>query len=468
MTKKNLPTDDLKDILDSVSDGVVVYDADMRVMLVNKKLEDFLGVNREDYIGTTPDKHLKEGLIGNSIIKGAIETGTEVSGMVYTSKGYVMSRCRPIFASNGKVKYIVSTTASLGEINSLQNKLQEEVEKNKRYFREVQQLRKVLLTDDFIYESEVMNKILDTVEKVASVDCNVLIMGDSGTGKDIVARTIHRNSRRKEWPYIPVNIPAIPENLLEAELFGYEDGAFTGSAKGGKMGLFEVAQGGTILLDEIGDMPLNTQVKILRVIETGEIMRLGSTKPIKLDVRILAATNRNMQEAVIQGKIRNDLYYRLDVVSIHILPLRERQEDIQPLCQYFLHEFNQKYALHKKFTTGALQSMEKYSWPGNVRELKNTVERLCILSEQNSITEKEVRQMQEMKNTAIQETNVGLIVQTGEELQANSATSILDKYEDYEKKIISDTLKQTKGNISEAARLLGISRGKLYRRLLAK
>lgn len=468
MTIKNLPTEDLGAILDSVSDGVVVYDADMRVMLVNKKLEDFMGIKQEDYIGTTPNEHLKEGLIGNSIIKEAIEKGIEVTGMVYTNKGYVMSRCRPIFASNGQVKYIVSTTASLGELNSLQEKLQEEVEKNERYFREVQQLRKVLLTDDFIYESEVMKKILDTVEKVASVDCNVLITGESGTGKDIVARTIHRNSHRREWPYIPVNIPAIPENLLEAELFGYEDGAFTGAAKGGKMGLFEVAQGGTILLDEIGDMPPNTQVKILRVIETGEIMRLGSAKPIRLDVRIVAATNRNMQEAVKQGKIRNDLYYRLDVVPIHILPLRERQEDIQPLCQYFLQKFNQKYELHKKLTTGALQSMVKYSWPGNVRELKNTVERLCILSEQSSISEEEVRQMLEMKNTAIQETNDGLVMQTGDELPENSAASILDKYEDYEKKLIKETLKQTKGNKSEVARLLGISRGKLYRRLREK
>jgi transcriptional regulator with PAS, ATPase and Fis domain len=404
---------------------------------------------------------VKEGLIANSIVKEVIEKGTEIVGMVNTCKGYVMSRCRPILDAKGRVKYVVATTASQRDLNTLQEQLQEEIEKNKRYFREVQQLRKVLLTDDLIYESEAMTKIIDTVVKVASVDCNILITGESGTGKDIVARTIHLNSRRRENHYIPVNISAIPENLLEAELFGYEEGAFTGSTKGGKMGLFEVAQGGTILLDEIGDMPLNTQVKILRAIESGEIMRLGSTKPIKLDVRILAATNRNMEAAVKQGVFRNDLYYRLDVVSINIIPLRERREDIQPLCQHFLNHFNHKYELHKKITVDAIQCMEEYSWPGNVRELKNTVERLCVLFEESQITKAEVMRILGGKSPLIMEH----VKPKTTELYAQEPETVWNQYADYENKAILEVLKQTKGNISEAARQLGISRGKLYRKL---
>lgn len=467
MGDHTLDLHDLMEIINSLSDAVVVYDSELKVVLVNEKLYEYAGRDYTNLIGTNPEQWLKTGLISNTIVQKVLDSKNEVTGTIESNNRYYSSRCRPIFDKNGDVEYIVSTASSLNEINILQEMLRKQSEQNERYLREVQQLRKALLTDQYVYASEHMEQLLDTIKKVAMVDCNVLITGESGVGKDVVAHTIHMNSPRKDGPYFPVNIPAIPENLLEAELFGYEEGAFTGAAKNGKMGLFEVAKGGTILLDEIGDMSYNMQVKILRAIENGEIMRIGATRPKKLDVRILAATNRNIQDAVAKGEFRSDLYYRLNVVTIYIKPLRERRGDIQGLCQHFLNQFNEKYGQQKRFDVNAFNEMEAYSWPGNVRELKNTIERLSILSEENFISIGDVRRILDMKGQARQ--NIREHYQNNYEKegvgQQLADRSIQGLFDDYKKQRVLDVLKKTNGNKTEAAHLLGISRGKLYRLL---
>lgn len=466
MDNSVLELKDLVAIIDSLSDAVVVYDADLRVVMVNKKLSEYAGMDGSILIGTTPEQHLKDGLIQNTIVRKVLDSQHEITGTILTDTGFYSSRCRPIFDDDGEIKYVVSTASSLGEINVLQEMLHNQAEQNERYLREVQQLRKALLTDEFIYASKHMEKVLDTIKKVAAVDCNVMITGESGVGKDIAAHAIHIKSPRRDGPYLSLNIPAIPDSLLEAELFGYEEGAFTGSVKGGKMGLLEAAKGGTILLDEIGYMPYHLQVKILRAIESGEIMRLGSTKPIKLDVRILAATNRNIQEAIMNKEFRSDLYYRLNVVAIHIKPLRERREDIRPLGRYFLHKANDKYGQTKSFDIDALEEMDHYFWPGNVRELKNTVERLTILSEGDRISAADVKRVLDMKKQAVQQHLPSVDVGEQERIYADHAgKSLQQSFDDYERQLVLEALKNAKGNKSAVAKQLGISRGKLYRLL---
>ena len=223
-------------------------------------------------------------------------------------------------------------------------------------------------------------------DKVAPMDSTVMLTGETGVGKEVFAEYIHQNSKRSDKAFIRINCGAIPANLIESELFGYERGAFTGADKNGKMGLFEVADHGTVFLDEIGELPLEMQVKLLRVLQEQEVERIGGVKPIKIDVRVIAATNRNLEEMAKQKKFREDLYYRLMVFPIEIPPLRERKKDVIPLAEMFLGRLNRKYGFEKQFSDGAVRLMEDYSWPGNIRELKNIVERAVIINEAAEIS----------------------------------------------------------------------------------
>ncbi|TCW62633.1 sigma-54 dependent transcriptional regulator [Treponema sp. J25] len=234
-------------------------------------------------------------------------------------------------------------------------------------------------------ESPPMKTLRALIDKVAPTDSTVLITGESGTGKEVVARSIHRLSKRSDGPFVPINLGGIPENLLESELFGYEKGAFTG-AEGRKVGLFELASGGTLFLDEIGDMPLHLQVKLLRVLQDRKLIRLGGSRPIPIDVRIVAATNKNLEEAVREGQFREDLYYRLAVIRLHIPPLRERKEDIPVLAQRFTERFARELGRYpRRLSAEVLQFLDRYPFPGNVRELENAIERAVILSEGEEI-----------------------------------------------------------------------------------
>jgi transcriptional regulator with PAS, ATPase and Fis domain len=225
-----------------------------------------------------------------------------------------------------------------------------------------------------------MQRIFDTAMRVARVESSVLITGESGTGKSLIADVIHQASDRSEYALIQINCGAIPESLIEAELFGYEKGAFTGAQARGKPGYFEMAQGGTLLLDEVGELPLNVQVKLLRFLENNEVTRIGSTVPRRLDVRIIAATNRDLQSMVNTGTFRKDLFFRLNVVPFKIPPLRERLADIPPLIYFFLKQFNEKCGCRKTFSPAVIDCLGNYPFPGNIRELSNLIEQLVVLS----------------------------------------------------------------------------------------
>ncbi len=246
-----------------------------------------------------------------------------------------------------------------------------------------------IITKQFIVHSKCMQELIQTAIRIAKVDSTVLIQGESGVGKELIADLIHANGMRRNGPLIKINCGAIPENLLESEFFGYKPGAFSGASRKGKIGLFELANGGILFLDEIGDMPLNLQVKLLRVIQDKEITRVGGVQPIKVDIRILTGTNRNLSEMIRKGMFRQDLYYRLNVVPIHVPPLRERREDIPVLTNYFMDYFNKKYltnSCRKQIVPEVIDCFMEYDWPGNVRELENLIERLIVTTASPIIT----------------------------------------------------------------------------------
>ncbi len=295
-----------------------------------------------------------------------------------------------------------------------------------------------------------MQEVLATVERVAPTNSTVLLGGESGVGKDLIARAIHEKSRRASGPFIKINSTAIPENLLESELFGYEKGAFTG-ANASKPGKFELADKGTLFLDEIGDVPPAIQVKLLRVLQEREFERLGGTRTVKVDVRLIAATNRDLREALEQGTFREDLYYRLNVVPIDIAPLRQRKEDIPDLVNLFISRFAGDSGKQvKSISPEAMQILVNYHWPGNVRELQNIIERACALA----------------KGAVIEPEDIHLDVRPAK--AANGASGFLPEgmtLEHWEDEMIREALRRANGNKSQAARLLGLSRNALRYRL---
>jgi Nif-specific regulatory protein len=326
------------------------------------------------YINRTGLKDRLEG--SESFIAVPVRVGGEIIGVLAVFKS---------FDKKDSVEKAVELLIILGTMIGMLYKLEERINLERQEWEEekkalTQALGKKYSLEGIIGRSIAIKNLIDLIEKVSQTDTTVLLTGESGTGKSLVAKAIHFLSGRKEKPFITINCSAIPETLLEAELFGYEKGAFTG-AYTSKKGKFEIANGGTVFLDEIGDMPLSLQPKILRVLQDKEIEKLGSERSIKIDVRIISATNKDLWDLVQKGNFREDLYYRLSVVPIHIPPLRERKEDIPVLIDHFLNLFNQRYNKNVRIDAKALEIMMEYPWPGNIRELENTIERLIILKD---------------------------------------------------------------------------------------
>jgi Nif-specific regulatory protein len=286
-----------------------------------------------------------------------------------------------------------------------------------------------------------MQSVYELIEMVAPTNASVLIRGESGVGKELIADAIHYGSLRKKKPFIKVNCAALPDSLIESELFGHERGAFTG-ANIMRKGRFEVAEGGTIFLDEIGDLPSSTQVKLLRILQEREFERLGSTKPIKVDVRIVCATNRNLEEAIVENKFREDLYYRINVFPLFIPPLRERLNDIPGLVDHFIAKFNKTHnKTIKRISASAIDMLMVYHWPGNIRELENCIERACILSSDN----------------VIRSNNLPPTLQTAVSSRTKSNGTLEAVIDKVEKQMLLDTLISTKGNMVKASEILGIT-----------
>jgi DNA-binding NtrC family response regulator len=316
------------------------------------------------------------------------------------------------------------------------------------YFRSQREETKF---ENIVGKSKKIREIYGIIEKVIKNDSTVLVSGESGTGKELIARAIHFNSTRRQKPFIPINCAGIPEALLESELFGHEKGAFT-DAINQKLGMFELANEGTLFLDEISGLRLGVQANLLRALEEKEIRRLGGTKIIKVDVRIISATNVDLKQAVEAGKFRNDLYYRLNVVLIHLPPLRERREDIPLLVAYFLQRYNQLFRKKiESFTKEALEYLVNYAWPGNVRELKNVIERLVALRDEGVITSKDLP--------------FDIFIKSGLVRAFHAEGGLKEASKDFEKQYIEAVLEKVRGNQVQAAKILGIHRNALFNKM---
>ncbi|MBW2108633.1 MAG: sigma-54-dependent Fis family transcriptional regulator [Deltaproteobacteria bacterium] len=322
-----------------------------------------------------------------------------------------------------------------------------------------QQLRKKYRFENFIGDSAAIQKVFELIEKVADTDSTVLITGESGTGKELIAKAIHYNSYRRDNPMVVINCGAIPEELLESELFGHEKGAFTGAHKT-RVGRFELANGGTIFLDEIGDMSPNLQVKLLRVLQEQKFERVGGTRTLEIDVRIIAATNKNLINAVNKGTFRQDLYYRLNVIPMKVPPLRMRKSDIPLLIDFFIKKFNKQT---RKRITGLAQEAQDvlmaYRWPGNVRELENLIERLVILSNGDSITLEDIPESIKGKTAKVESIEVKI---------PKDGIVFDQAVEEYEKKLILQALSETNWVKTKAAKLLNINRTTLIEKMKKK
>ncbi len=383
---------ELEDILEASYDGLFITDGKGKVLMVNSAWERICGIHRDSVVGNYAQDLVQNGMYSESCAYRALRERRKTTIMLKMTDGdkvgqEIMATGIPIWGDDGDIRRVVVNVRDITELIYLKELLEKTKQLNEIYAAEIEQMRfqQKDQDGDIVARSPKTKRVLEMAAQVSKVDSSVLITGESGTGKEVVADAIHRLSHRANGPLIKVNCGAIPENLLESELFGYEPGAFTGARKQGKPGMFELAQKGTLFLDEVGDIPVNVQVKLLRALQDHEIIRVGGLGPFPVDVRIVAATNRNLKEMVNNGSFRDDLYYRLNVVSIEIPPLRERKEDIPLLVLSFLKKINKKYGFERRFSSTVAEHFMHYSWPGNIRELENVIEQMLVMTEDEEI-----------------------------------------------------------------------------------
>ena len=441
---------DLCTILDALEDPIHIIDTDGILVFANLAWEKLIGLPRESAVGLYINDAISRGNQGfyfsiekdedsraaqfahfdqklfDSIALTALEKRKRVSMFAYSSsKNRFMLTSIPLYKGD-RLQYVLTWCRDLTNFSQLCDDLQSAIEKNKLISEELEFYRKMTTSQNMIGKCPQMIALMKTVEYVAGTDATVLITGESGVGKEVLTNEIYQRSGRKGKPFIRVNCASIPESLMESELFGYERGAFTGAVKS-KPGMFELANHGTLLLDEVGELPRALQPKLLRALQEREIIRVGGISTIPVDVRLIAATNQDLEAMVEGGTFRRDLYYRLNLIPLHIPPLRERGDDIPLLAVHFLEKFNAKYGKKKELTDEAMQIMKEYPWPGNIREMENLLERLVIIGEEHWLTAPRLM--------AILENGDGAALRLDP-----SGASLKDMVADYEKKLLKEAL----------------------------
>ncbi len=367
---------DLKDVFEYAFDEIFVTDEQGIVVRVNSTCERHYQLAAEELVGKHVKELQKDGIFYPSATLEVIEKKRPIELVQTTKSGeYLHVRTRPVFDDEGNLRRVISYSRDLTELYQLRQKVEEMDNQLKTYKKE---LRETYEHEGLIFKSLAMQKIVDTIKKVSVVDSTVLVLGETGVGKSRLVRHLHEVSHRKNESFYEINCAALPTNLIESELFGYSGGSFTGANREGKKGLLESAHKGTLFLDEIGEMPLEIQAKLLQVLQEKTFRPIGGRELKKVDVRIVAATNRDLSMMVKQGTFRKDLYYRLNVIPIAIPPLRERTEDILPLIYHYLQHFNKKYGRDVKLAPSTLQMFVGYPWEGNNREIENVIERIVI------------------------------------------------------------------------------------------
>lgn len=417
-------------IMNNLYIGIYFTDEKGKTLFVNKTFEEMSLIKAKEIVGKTLEELVKQKYFSASATLLVLKT-KKPAAVTYITKTNkkLLARGKPFFDENGNLKYVINTVYDLSEVKYIGD-----IDYDSQYNVKENQI--------IAFSSKMIN-IVDFALRVANVDSTVLITGESGVGKEVVAKLIYEASSRKNYPFIKVNCAAIPENLMETELFGYEGGAFTGSHPKGKKGFFEAAQKGILFLDEIGELPLNVQAKLLQVLQDKQFTRVGSTQIINVDVRIIAATNRNLKEMIEKKQFREDLYYRLNVIPIFIPPLRERREDIEPLINYIVDRVNTKYNFSKQLDNDLVQLFKILPWRGNIRELENVIEKLLIVIPKNIITKSDY-----------------LTYEDSKPIEVNPKTLL----KNYEKELLTILLPTCK-NTRELAKKFGVSQSSIVRKL---
>jgi len=378
--------------LNSLTDEIFIANGKGVTEYVNNAVERIYGIKPSEIIGRHVSELAEKKLFNPSATMRVIEERRRVTITQETSKGNILvATSNPVFDSEGNLTHIVTTARDMTEMSSLNCRLEEAEKLIDAYQSTISSLRgKTIASQHMVVSGNEMETLMKTLENVALVTTTVLISGESGVGKSVAARHIHDISSRKDKPFVVINCGSIPENLIESELFGHMEGSFTGATRGGKAGLIELADGGTVFLDEVGDLPLNIQVKLLHMIQEKKLIRVGGQDYIDVDIRIIAATNRDLADMVEKGLFREDLFYRLSVVPIVIPPLRERKDEIEELAWKFISYYNSKYEYQKELAPDLLNFFRCYEWPGNIRELENIIERLVVTVPGNMITKNDL------------------------------------------------------------------------------
>jgi PAS domain S-box-containing protein len=440
-----LSYDEISAVIEQSYDGMLVIDDRAMVVLVNDSYCRIMNINKESILlRSFKDFWLTRPF--SAAVLDALKLKKSITRTHYdmVPGKVIMMTANPIFDQEGTVRLVVGNCRDMSELAKLRKQLEKAQEDSE--------------STGPIAVSDKMKNLLISAQKVSSVDITVLITGESGVGKEVVAQYIHDHSLRKAAPFVAVNCGAIPENLLESEFFGYTDGAFTGANRAGKKGLFETANGGTLFLDEIGDLPFDLQVKLLRVLDTGKMTKVGDSNSTPVDVRILAATNKNMDVMVKNHKFREDLYYRLNVIDLYIPPIRDRPEDIRPLCIYFLNKCNQRYGQNKQINVDVLKILEQYDWPGNVRQLRHAIERMVVLSNDDYL------ELSSLPPEIHSLSNFSGLDDLKETIVINRFISIPEAIAEVEKKILGSAMKSYSSSRA-IAKITGIDQTTVLRKI---
>ena len=439
---------DFKRVCDALDITIFLTDSNAKVLYVNPAYLDKTGLMKEELIGRTIYELQEDNIFQCDVIPAVIREGKPMNAIGYVVptdfRGFISGI--PI-KKDGKVEYVVTTDWDVNSIMQMENLLHSLKGGETHPWEKRATHENGETSDTVLYVCEAMKRLLSVAKTVAQTDVTVLITGETGTGKEVLASEIVRNSKRAHKPFIKVNCAAIPQELLESELFGYDEGAFTGAKKGGKKGAFEQADGGTILLDEIGELPFQVQAKLLRALQESEITRIGGQKPIKLNLRVIAATNRDLLQEIKDGRFREDLYYRLNILPLELPPLRNRKEDIPFLIVRFLEEFDEKYQRTTILEPEVLKLMSSYDWPGNIRELRNLMERLVILCLNGKITKEDVK----------------AVLKTNETNDLGKGQTLKDALAQVEILMIKDAIREC-GSKNKAAIVLGVDHSTLVRK----
>jgi len=446
-------------VLDVLSDGIYISDREGYTLKVNMMYEKLIGLKKDDLIGRRVQDLVREGVFDVVLNPQIVKSGQPATSVQTTKKGQkLILNGHPIFDSEGNVILVVTFVRDVTVMSQLreqivsQKKLLEQLRTNVQYINE-ESIQKFPMNG---FKSREMAQLNKLIKKVAATDATVLILGETGVGKEFFARSIHRSSPRGENTFFKLDCTTIPESLIESELFGYAAGAFSGASLKGKAGLCEMADRGTLFLDEIGELPLSMQVKLLRLLQDQEIITVGSTRVKKVNVRIITATNRDLEKEIAQGRFRSDLYYRLRVAVMSIPPLRERREDIMPLANYFLEKYATKYRKERRFGPEIESIFTAHRWPGNIREMENLIESLVVTCDR----------------TVIEAPDLGSCMLTeGAERRRNlfesldtRDKSLKELVRDLEREILQGAL-EIHGSMAKVAEILKIDRSTIFRKL---